>query len=280
MKGISSSFELEIVKKSGEKLCLWNSGTPVRNAVGEVIGSLSVMSDITSKKLAEQKLIAINKELSTFVHKVSHDLKGPISTTKSLLKVATSELQFPVALEYCSLMDKSIKKLDDIVSDLAGIAFIKDGKLDHKIINFKDIIEDINEEFRFIDNFKKLKVVVGVKLSNNYYSDPRLLNVIFRNLIQNAIRYLDPTKTKPSLQLKITESKDQVKLSVKDNGLGIPPKYHKQIFDLYFRASNSPESTGLGLYIVKTAVEKLQGTVNLDSVVGAGTTISILLPKC
>jgi signal transduction histidine kinase len=111
------------------------------------------------------------------------------------------------------------------------------------------------------------------------YSDQYRLTVIFNNLISNAIKYRDTAKDKPMVNIQGMISDESLVLYFKDNGIGISAEIGDRIFDMFFRATHQDEGSGLGLYIVKEAVEKLGGQISVESALGSGTTFKIIIPN-
>ena len=81
------------------------------------------------------------------------------------------------------------------------------------------------------------------------------------------------------MHIRATENESEIVIMLSDNGIGIPTEIHEKVFDMFFRGTNSSMGSGLGLYIVKNAVKKLQGTIRFSSKEGEGTTFTIKLPK-
>lgn len=102
--------------------------------------------------------------------------------------------------------------------------------------------------------------------------------MVVSNLLANALRYHDPEKTDPYVYISIQPSDAGVTISINDNGIGISRDKHEKVFDMFYRASVQSEGTGIGLYIVKETVEKLNGTITLISEPGVGSDFSIYLP--
>ncbi|HSZ72774.1 MAG TPA: HAMP domain-containing sensor histidine kinase, partial [Cytophagaceae bacterium] len=108
-----------------------------------------------------------------------------------------------------------------------------------------------------------------------FYSDKKLMHSIIQNLIENPIKYLDTKKSINTLDIRISVTKKLTELIFTDNGLGISKEHQKHIFDMFFKAHENANGTGLGLYIVKTTVEKLKGVIQLDSEPGKGSTFIV-----
>jgi signal transduction histidine kinase len=103
---------------------------------------------------------------------------------------------------------------------------------------------------------------------------------IFQNVIDNAIKYKKiENKFESLIIITIDVNQEEVKIGITDNGIGISEEFEDKVFDMFFRGTTSSSGTGLGLYIVKTSVEKLEGTVTLNSIYGKGTSVNIVFPN-
>jgi signal transduction histidine kinase len=97
-------------------------------------------------------------------------------------------------------------------------------------------------------------------------------------LIENSIKYIDIEKNQQIVDISVKRDRNNIIIKLADNGLGIPAEHQERIFEMFFRASNNAEGTGLGLFILKRAVERLKGDVSLTSELSKGTTFIISLP--
>ena len=124
-----------------------------------------------------------------------------------------------------------------------------------------------------------LEKIVKIDLKDKkIYSDSLRLNIIFSNIISNAIKYQNFEAERSYLKINIEVESDQVHIQFKDNGQGIGEKHISKIFDMFYRATTRSEGSGLGLYIVKQTVERLSGKIELTSKLNKGTEIKITLP--
>ena len=114
---------------------------------------------------------------------------------------------------------------------------------------------------------------------NDFYSDPWRVEEIFRNLISNAIKYRKMNNSSHEIKIAITIEPNEALISFRDNGIGIPKQNQNKVFDMFYRASEQSGGSGLGLYIVKNAVEKLGGRVSVGSEPGLYTLFEIVLPN-
>ena len=111
-----------------------------------------------------------------------------------------------------------------------------------------------------------------------FHSYPALIRIILENLIENAVFFCGTNM--PSIQVQMVElDESEVKIEVRDNGQGIAPELQNRVFDMYFRGNERSKGNGLGLYIVKKAVEKLNGRIEMESALHEGTTFHVFLPN-
>ena len=109
------------------------------------------------------------------------------------------------------------------------------------------------------------------------YGDPVRIKMILNNLISNAVKYSDPAKAQSFIRIKTISNNAHYLIEIGDNGIGINKQYHKQIFEMFF-VTNSKKGTGLGLYIIKETIEKLQGTIRVESEEKIGSTFFVSIP--
>lgn len=245
---------------------------------GEIEGVISISRDITERKLFESKLEEKIKELDTFIYRSSHDLKGPLASLQGLLNVAKSEIQDIKAIEYLSLIERSVNHLDNILMDLLNITRITQGSLKLTNLNLSKLINDTINSFENLNEYKKIEWLMNIDENINLVSDKSLINNVLHNVIINAIKYSDRKKAHSFVKIITREVNDKLELIVEDNGEGIADELQKNIFDMFFRGNTKSSGTGLGLYIVKNAVEKLGGQVELNSKEGKGSKFTIMLP--
>jgi signal transduction histidine kinase len=181
--------------------------------------------------------------------------------------------------QYFSMMETSIHKLDETVKEILDYSRNARQNLTIESIDLKKMIDDHFEKMRFMPGSDLISRTVIVKQQYPFFSDQYRLSVIFNNLISNAIKYSDPSKEKPVIRIVADILRDKISLSFEDNGIGIEERYLTRVFDMFFRATEKNKGAGLGLYIVREAVDKLKGNVRIESVVGKGTTFRIELPN-
>lgn len=218
-----------------------------------------------------------NKELDNFVYKVSHDLRGPISSLLGLHNVVTLDIEDKNSLHYFNLYHEQIKRLESIIIDFIDLTRLKESTLNSTLIDFDGIISQCIKAYNYLPNFGSISFSKKVDSSIEFYSDKSSINSILQNLIENAIKYSNPRKDS-FVNISIKVSNQSIVIKVEDNGAGIHENYKSKIFDMFFRANDNVQGSGLGLYILKTAVDRIQGEVSFESVYKEGSTFTVTLP--
>ncbi|QZK90816.1 PAS domain S-box protein [Flavobacterium sp. CHNK8] len=259
------------------------SMVPIFNSEKELSHWVSILRDITLEKKQEKEkeqlireLTQNNKDLKQFSYITSHNLRAPLSNLTGLLQlleetpIHDAELQ-----EILHGFSQSTQLLNDTVSDLVKVITIKDKP--------SIIKENVNLEEIFHYVFQQLETMIAdqnplIELNfnaNTLYTHKPYLESIFLNLVSNALKY---KSEKRKLQLKITSQKvkNTTVILIQDNGIGIDLIRNKdKIFGLYQRFHLYPDSKGLGLYLVKSQVEIMGGTIEIESEIDKGTTLKL-----
>jgi signal transduction histidine kinase len=196
-----------------------------------------------------------------------------------LIGLIREEHDLDMILRYVTMMDKSVKKLDDFIRQLTQFSQDARLKLVRKPIDFKEMVEDILADLRFMDNAARLTVTIDIDQPGSFHSDPVRLGIVFSNFLSNAIKYQDLKKEKSTLLIQICVNESQAECRFEDNGLGIDAEHLEKVFDLFFRASVQATGSGLGLYITHNAIQKLGGNVKVTSELGKGTAFILTVPN-
>lgn len=233
----------------------------------------------TELQKANESLLRVNDELDNFIYKTSHDIRGPLASLKGMCNVALMDVKDPLALNYLKKLDITAEKLNTILTRLLIVNQINNSALAQDRIDFDTIVNDV-----FLLEKKKglpsrLKIRKTIDPLIEYYSDKEFVRIIFENLIDNAIKfYNDSQRVEPFVDVSVTQEENQVRIRVIDNGIGISEVHPDKIFQMFSRASERSETGGIGLYITKTATEKLGGSVNLKTSPEGYTEFFVLLP--
>ncbi|MEP6683067.1 MAG: sensor histidine kinase [Parafilimonas sp.] len=244
--------------------------------LAEANKSLSFMNNDIQEKNAELK--KINHELDSFVHRTSHDLRAPLSSVTGITHLMENEKNISVLRDYTTLQQKTLQRMDDLIKDI--IDFSKNKRLKPTLddINFSDIINNSIEDHSHLKNADKIVIQAEVHQHEKFISDKRRIATIINNLVSNAIKYADLTKLKPCININIFVESNTAQIEINDNGIGIEEDKLGKIFTMFYRATSSSTGSGLGLYLVKETVEKLDGHVSINSIKGEGTRIKLTIP--
>jgi len=217
-----------------------------------------------------------NAELDSFFYRVSHDLKGPISSLLGLHHLAQMEIEDPVALKFVDQFQNQALRMNNIVMGLINLTEIKNtGKLKVKI-DFDRLVDECINSCHYLDQDGKVTITKKIE-AIEFQSEWAIVNSILQNLIENAIKYSRKDIT-PFVNISIRQLANKVVIRVEDNGEGISQHHQGNVFDMFYRANDKTKGSGLGLYILKRAVERLHGTVELQSTVGSGSVFTVTLP--
>jgi len=127
-------------------------------------------------------------------------------------------------------------------------------------------------------NYSKINFSIDIESNLFFKSEWYIINTILQNLIENSIKYSDAKKEAPSVQVRIFKHKKNLYIRIIDNGQGIAPVHQTKIFDMFFRANETGSGTGLGLFILKRAIERLKGEVAVKSQLNEGSTFEVKIP--
>lgn len=216
-----------------------------------------------------------NEQLEVFVYKASHDIKGPLRSIIGLTKIGKEDVKDPVALNYFEHILQSTKKLDTLLLDLLEVTKVKQATVTPEEVSFAEFVKDALSSFSHLPGYDQMKFNVSIQENGKFQSDKKLLYSVIQNLIENPIKYRDPNKKDNLLDIIIKADEKSASMKFVDNGLGIPEELQSKVFDMFFKIDDKSNGTGLGLYIVKTTVEKLRAKIRLESSYGKGTTFFV-----
>jgi signal transduction histidine kinase len=219
-----------------------------------------------------------NTELDRFLYSTSHDLRSPLASIKGLISVARYDTADKKIHGYFDMVIDRVNRLEHFIKDIIDYSKNSRTEVRHEPIDFNALLNEVVESLRYVDNAGSIQFRNDVKVDHTISADKGRLSVVLTNLMANAIKYHDLRKECPWIQVKVSNSGGTVKLRVSDNGTGISEEHQGKIFEMFYRGTAQSNGSGLGLYIVKQAVEKMQGTIKVQSAVGQGTEFSIEVP--
>ncbi|UII28567.1 ATP-binding protein [Fulvivirga maritima] len=246
-----------------------------------------LLEEIEVRKIAEterskliHELTKINKELDWFIYSASHDLTAPIKSMRGLLNIMLIEEQKELYDRYLPLLQKSLSQLETFTKELIDFSRNARAEVSRDPIQFKKLISVVIENFRFLDNFEHISISIETgKEADQFITDSLRLRVILTNILSNAVNYHDLEKSEPFIKISSYRDNGSIFIKVNDNGQGINSAMQPNIFNMFYRANENSKGSGLGLYIVKEAVDKIGGKISLASDLGIGTTVTLEIPQ-
>jgi signal transduction histidine kinase len=218
------------------------------------------------------------KESDSFVYLAAHDLRAPLMSVKGILNLIKLDPERKNLDQYCHLLENSVDKMNQSINDIITKSKSEKAKTLLQEVDLNTVATDAIESLYFMTGAEFVQIIVSID-DVKFISDYRLLLSIFSNLISNAIRYRDSDKISSYLKISASSNNEDVEIIFEDNGIGIEESIHDKIFDPFFLNNPEQGGTGLGLYMVKSSVEKLDGTIQLQSKPGVGTTFTVQIPK-
>ena len=277
-------IEMIAYKKSGEEFWLHFSMIPIHNSEREISHWISIQRDITIEKRQEKEkeqlireLTQNNKDLKQFSYITSHNLRAPISNLIGLLSLTEDiRIEDQELKEILHGFNKSTNLLNETINDLTKVMIIKDHTAKEKeTIYLNDIFEHVFNQLA--SQIERHKPILKINLTKvpELKSNKSYIESILLNLLSNSLKYKSDNRIL-KINIIAEQINDTVTLTFEDNGIGIDLKRNRdKIFGLYQRFHNHPDSKGLGLYLVKSQVEALGGTITVDSEIDKGTTFTL-----
>lgn len=278
-------FETLNQKKNGDGYWVSFSMIPITNQEGDHSHWISIQRDITEEKKQEKEkeqlireLTQNNKDLKQFSYITSHNLRAPLSNLTGLLNLMHEyPVDNPELREIINGFSTSTNLLNETINDLVKVVIIKDNpSINREEVLIKDVFENVFNQLSNLISLHKPILKIELEKVSILNINKAYLESILLNLFTNAIKYRSPKRI---LRIFVSskEVNNMIVLTFKDNGIGIDLERNRdKIFGLYQRFHNYSDSKGLGLYLVKSQVESMGGTINVESEVDKGTTFTII----
>ncbi len=282
---VSEEFAVSCLKEGADDYVLKSNMVRLPSAIHNALRQRQLEQ---KRKKAEQalrkqnaELIKINKELDSFVYSVSHNLRAPLMSVLGLVNLVQLENKNAdqSMSNYFHMMQESIHKLDETLKEILDYSRNARSALHVTQVDIRKMIEDSLERMKYMQGSENIRKSIHIGNNAPFFSDTYRLSVILNNLVSNAIKYRDATKQENVLDVTADITNTHLELVFSDNGVGIPQIHIPRIFEMFFRATEKGDGAGLGLYIVRETIDKLEGTISVQSKTGEGTTFSITLPN-
>ena len=275
----------EIVMPNSEKFFMINlvsSGVLLVMSVGFTL-RVNEESERRLRILAKEvevknaNLQKANAELDRFFYSTSHDLRSPLLSIKGLANITRNETADKKVIRYLDMMTERADRLDLFIRDI--IDYSKNTRTDvsKDVVDVSQLVEEVKENFQFLEGASNIRFFDNI-LVDKVITDKTRLTVILNNLISNAIKYHNRDSNNQWIKVNIYPSGKDLNIMVSDNGLGIDDEKQSRIFDMFYRGTEKSKGSGLGLYIVKETIEKMNGSIQVESRQGVGTSFTATIP--
>ncbi|MFQ3248340.1 MAG: PAS domain S-box-containing protein [Glaciecola sp.] len=287
------SHEYRFKNKAGDYLWILNKAKVVeRNEQGQATRVVGTHTNITKEKdaliqIEEARGIAeaANKAKSEFLANMSHEIRTPMNGIYGILQLLKGEQLSEKGRSFISKAEYSCKNLLTIINDILDFSRVEAGLLDIEStpFNLKNVIERISSDMLPLAIDKKISFEVNNFLTHDrWMGDSVRVGQVILNLVANAIKFTEQGKVTLSLSSKHSSSSDNIVIEIVDTGIGMDNKALEKLFSRFSQADDSITrkygGTGLGMSITQSLVNLMKGQISVDSEVGKGTTIQIILP--
>lgn len=232
-------------------------------------------------KEALSKEKELNEIKSRFVSMASHEFRTPLSTVLSsaaLVSRYNQQGDAEKSEKHIKKIKDAVKHLSDLLEDFLSLGKLEEGKVQVNVepIEIKELLKEVVEEVEAIIKTNQ-SIQPDCNIDRCFNTDKKLLRNVLINLLSNAIKF---SPDNSSIVLKAAVKNSTLIITVKDNGIGISDEDQQHLFSSFFRGKNATtiQGTGLGLHIVKRYVELIQGSIELQSKLQSGTTVTVSLP--
>ncbi len=283
---VSEEFAVNCLKEGADDYVLKSNLTRLPSAIMNAIKQRELRIErrlaVESLRKQNDELVKINKELDSLVYSASHDLRAPLKSVLGLVQLVEMDVKnndYDHIHDYMLKMIYSIQKLDRTIRDIIEYSKNARSEFNYEKIDFTKLINEIFDDLKYMDGMNGIEKEIIMEKTLPFVTDLTRLGVILKNILSNAIKYRDSGKSKQLVSIKISITEEFASIRVEDNGIGIDQAYLNKIFDMFYRATEKSDGSGLGLYIAKEVAEKLKGRISVKAEQGKGTAFTIEVPN-
>ncbi|WP_285055785.1 hybrid sensor histidine kinase/response regulator [Pedobacter ginsengisoli] len=249
----------------------WND-LELHNSIKNAYDAYKAKIDLREKITELEKT---NDELNRFIYSISHELRAPLVSAMGVINVVKMEGLYDSCGEYWSLIETCANKLDYYIQKT--LQYYKNNKIasENTPVNFEKLIPELINLYSYTD--KDTHFHVDIKQDREFYGDAFRIEVILGNLISNAIKYQKEDEKDKKVNIIIEVKNHAAEIIISDNGMGILNEHLEKIFTQFFKIKTN-HGTGLGLFIVKEALNKINGKIAVSSDLSEGTAFKITIP--
>lgn len=286
-QGKSALVEFRISHPNTGTKWIESKMAPTLDETGKLVRIDGIAIDISERKKFEEELAennralqTINSELDRFVYSTSHDLRAPLLSLEGLLNLSQEHIDSKHDLEqYHETMRKVISQMDETIKEILDYSRNARMEIEPEQLNIRQMALNIKNNIGHITGRHNIKFSAIVEDTVPFFSDRRRVNTLINNLISNSYKYMRPDEPNPYVTFSFTSTPGEGIIRVEDNGEGIAEEYKERIFEMFFRASEQYEGSGLGLYICREIVKRLNGSIEVQSTPLKGSIFTVRIPN-
>lgn len=279
--------EARFKKKDGSYVWVLDTGQAEWNEMGDFVRMAGAVINIADRKKAEKqlndqnlKLQRTNEELDRFVYSASHDLKAPLCSILGIVNLAEMSEPKGDQLYFLELIKNRVEKLNGFIEDI--IDYSRNSRLEvtKSVVDLNGMIESIISDLEYFEQRDKITIYKDFDPELELVVDKGRLETVLKNLLVNAVKYHNLTQDDPYIRISVAQHGSDAEIFVEDNGTGILEEHKANIFDMFYRATDNAEGSGLGLYIAREMVDKMGGEIEVISEFNNGSRFSVMIPNC
>ena len=221
----------------------------------------------------------VNNLLERFIYSCSHELKSPIASMQGLLDIIKYHPLHSETSTCLSMMSVCVERMTNLMHSLEEYMNNEKQEIFLERAGGEATINRVLDQFQASLDKQQIKVKTVIHQSSPWVIDVKRVNLVLSTLVSNAVAFQDPDKKEKTLLIRLNVAKTKSVLEVSDNGIGIPLERQDKIFDLFYRGHDHSQGSGLGLFLVKKIVSKMDAKVTVKSSERIGTSFKIATPN-
>ena len=275
--GQKVNLKLTISTKSGNVLPL--SARLQLIEIGDRSYVCALAKDTRNISEEAENIQRVVYEYDKLMYRLSHDLRSPICTILGLVNlVKMGEGSKEEQQEYLELIEQTLHKQRQLMTDVYNLSAIHTTPLQHHEINLSELMNDIVGNIYHKSEKPNTEWSFRFELEHPFFNDQYLVSKLLRPVIENAVQYSSLENRSAKVSISVSTDAEGASIDVEDNGIGIDPVIQDRIFEIFFRGSSHSNGAGLGLYLTKVVAERLNASVQLGTFV-TGTRFKIFIPN-
>jgi signal transduction histidine kinase len=221
----------------------------------------------------------VNDLLERFIYSCSHELKSPIASMQGLLEIIKYHPLHSETSTCLAMMSVCIERMNNLMYSLEEYMNNEKQEIFLEKTTGEAVITRVLDQFQSSLDKQNIKVKTVIHQSLPWVIDVKRVNLVLSNLISNAVAFQDPDKKEKNIVIRLNVAKTKSLLEISDNGIGIPAERQGKIFDLFYRGHDHSQGSGLGLFLVKKIISKMNAKVTVKSLERIGTSFKIAAPN-